>query len=169
MNKEIYEYGKKRTITIDRSCSYSEAIKGTDDEDYIEFITLTKGDDYSFYYFNGTFEEKKGIFTIERDSVFINPFLNLLSDDKIFKILDDHSDRFIEFSKNESGDIIISVQLLSGEIDGTIELKDVMRDVIRSRADALGTNIKERLSVFFDELIELVPSLDDSKKNLLKK
>ncbi|MCH5166696.1 MAG: hypothetical protein J1F35_02270 [Erysipelotrichales bacterium] len=168
MNKEIYEYGKKRAISADRVYSYSEAIKGTDDENYIEFLTLTKGDDYSFYYFNGTFEEKVGIFTIERDSVFIQPFSNLLKDDKTLKVLDDHSDRFIQFSKNENGDIIISIQLLPGEIDGTIELKNVMYD-IRSRADASGTNIKEKLSKFFDELIELIPLLDGSQKSLVKK
>ena len=168
MNKEIYEYGKKRAISADRVYSYSEAIKGTDGENYIEFLTLAKGDDYSFYYFNGTFEEKVGIFTIERDSVFIQPFSNLLKDGKPLKVLDDHSDRFIEFSKNENGDIIISVQLLPGESDGTIELKNVMYD-IRSRADASGTNIKERLSKFFDELIELIPLLDGSQKSLVKK
>ena len=129
MYKEIVEYGKKRKISDDGVYSYSENIKGTDNDDYIEFLTLTKGNDYSFYYFNGTFEEKVGMFTIERNSVFFRPFSYLLKDDKALKVLDDHSDRFIEFSKNENGDVIISVHLLPGEIDRTIELKNVKRYV----------------------------------------
>ena len=169
MHKEIIENGKRRTITLGGTYTYSEAIKGNDGEEYTEFLTMTKGSDYSFYYCNGTFEEKVGVFTIERDSKFISPFLTLLGDDETLKVLDDHSDRFIDFSKSENGDVVISIHLLPGEIDGTIELKNIMHDVIRSRVDASGTNIKERLSKFFDELIELIPSLDEPQKNLVRK
>lgn len=169
MEKEIIEYGKKRTITIDKVYSYDEAIKGnSNEEDYTEFLTLTKGDDYSFYYFNGTFDEKVGTFIIESDSVFIKPFLNLIQDTETFKVVDDYSDRFIEFSKNGNGEVKISIHLLPGEIDGTIELKNVMHDQ-RSKEDVAGTNTKERLSIFFDQLIEVINTLETNKENTLIK
>lgn len=168
MVKEIIEYGKRRTITIDKGYSYSEAIKADHNEDYIEFLTLNKGDDYSFYYFNGSLEEKVGIFVIESDSVFIEPFSNLINDTEPFKVIDDYSNRFIEFSKNENGEVKISIHLLPGEVDGVIELKNIMYD-IRSKEDGAGTNTKERLSIFFDQLIELMNVLENDKGNALLK
>ncbi len=169
MEKKIYEHGKRRTISIDRGYIYQEDIKANpDDEDYIEFLSLCKSDDYSFMYFNGTFEEKVGIFTIENDSAVITPFLNLIKDDKTFKVTDDYSERFIEFSKNEKGEVQILFHLLPGETDGSIELKNIMFD-LRSQADRDGSKTKERLSVFFDELIELMNNLEPETGTKLAK
>ena len=166
---EKIENDKRRTVYYDREYSYKEDIKAIDSEEYIEFLSLTKGNDYVFAYFNGTFEEKIGVFTVEHDSQFIEPFLNLINDDDNLKIEDDFSDgRFIEFSKNENGDVIISVHLLPGECDGSITLKNIMHD-LRSYADVSGTNIKERLSIFFDELVGLIPKLGGDQRSLTKK
>lgn len=168
MEIEKIEHLKKRTITIDDGYSYSEAIKTNDSEDYIEFLTLTKQNDYSFYYFNGTFQEKIGMFTIEPDSIFIKAFFNLIGEDKSLRIQDDYSEKFIEFSKSDSGEVIIFVHLLPGEIDGTIELKNVMHD-FRSQVDIDGMDTKERLSRFFDQLIGVVDTLENDNEKVYKK
>ena len=164
MFKEKIEFNKRRSITIGREYIYSEAIKAEGSEDYTEFLNLVKGSDYSFYYMNGTFEEKVGTFTIESESVFFSPFKNLLGNDESLKIESDHNERYVEFSKFENGDIVISIHLLPGEIDGTIELKNIMLD-IRSQASMSGTNIKERLSHFFDELKFLASSIEEDPKD----
>lgn len=167
MNKEIIEYGKRRTISDYDGYSYEEATKHNGNENYMEFLTLFKGDDYSFYYFNGTFEAKVGVFTIESDSIFVSPFLNLIGFEEKVEIVDDYSDRFIEFFKNENGDVEIYIHLLPDETDGSIELKNIMYD-IRSRADATGTDLKGRLSAFFDELVELGHELGSNSNTLVK-
>ncbi len=165
---EKIEQGKRRNITImEGDCSYSEANKTVNDELYTEFLTLTKGSTYSFSYFNGSFQDKVGHFTIENDSKFIQPFVHLMGNDKTIKVMDASSERFIEFSKSEHGDVNIAFHLLSGEIDGTVELTDMRYD-FRSSADNKKTNLTERFTLFFDELIELVPKLEDDLKGFTK-
>lgn len=164
MYKERIEFNKRRSITIGRDYIYSEAIKADGSDDYTEFLTLVKGSDYSIYYMNGTFEEKVGTFTIESESVFFSPFKNLIGNDECLKIECDLSERYVELSKTENGDIVISIHLLPGEVDGTIELKNIMSD-IRSQASMCGTNLKHRLSQFFDELVTLAPLIEEETKD----
>lgn len=168
MEKEVIEYGKKRVITIDRGYSYQESVKDTNGDDYVEFFSMVKESDYSFYYFNGTMVEKTGEFKIEADSIFINPFLSLLGDDLSFEVEDDYTERSVVFRKAEDGGVIINVNLLPGETDGSIELKNIMFDT-RSKADSFGTDTKSRLSNFFDELVLVnCSSVSVEEKKLIK-
>lgn len=163
MKKEIIEFGKKRVFSLDDSYSYNESICASDSDEYIEFFKMIKADDYSFYYLNGTDNIKDGHFVIENDSLFAIPFKNLLGNDKSFVINDDYSDRYLSLTLDENKNVVITFHLLDGEFDGTVELKNVMKD-FRSSVDALGLDTKDRLSHFFDELIELVFKEEEIRK-----
>lgn len=167
----MIEYEKLRSVDIDYGqYTYTESIKAESNGDYIEFFNMIKGPDYTFYYCNAAGTPKDGRFTIEHDSIFIQPFLTLVQEKNSFKVMDDHSEKFIEFSRNENNGVDISIHLLPNMIDGTICVKNVMFD-LRSRADAMETDVKERLSMFFDELVKLMPLLEEktSQKVFVKK
>lgn len=171
MQKEIIEYEKLRSIDISyEQYTYTESIKTESNGDYTEFFNMIKGQNYTFYYCNALGNPKDGKFTIEHDSIFIQPFLTLVQEKNSFKVMDDHSEKFIEFSKNKNNGVDISIHLLPNMMDGTICVKNIMFD-LRSRADAMETDVKKRLSMFFDELIKLMPLLEEktSQKVFVKK
>lgn len=163
MRKKIIEHDKKREINNEQGgYVYQETIVYPEEDDAVEFITMCKESDYSFYYFNGAESESKGKFTIESDSIFYDAFNRLIGEELEFKIDDDYSEKNIIFKRNEDGDIEVLVHLLPGENDGTIELKNIMFD-LRSSSDAEGKDTKKRLSEFFDELMALGELIPDEK------
>lgn len=154
MEKVVIEHDKKRKILTEGGYVYQETIKDPKTDEYGEMFSMIKQSDYSFGYFNLTDEEKVGKFVIESDSIFIEPFSNLVSDTKELRIDDDYTERYMTFSKTEDGEVLIEIHLLPGEYDGSIELKNIMFD-LRSQADANGLDIKKKLSQFFDELMKV--------------
>lgn len=166
MRKVVIEHDKKREIQCDGSYVYKEAIKGADG-DIQEFFTMCKGSDYSFYYMNGTDEEKVGKLTIEIDSAFYEAFSNLVGEYPEFRINDDYSERHIIFKRNEEGEIEVEIHLLPGEYDGTIELKNIMFD-LRSGADSNGLDTKAKLSKFFDELMQVMEHIPEEEVRVPK-
>lgn len=166
MRKVIIEHDKKREVIKDGGYTYKEGIKGSDG-DIEEFFTMVKESDYSFYYMNGTDEVKDGKLTIEIDSAFYDAFNHLVGEDEEFKIDDDYSERYILMKRNESGEVEVIIHLLPGEYDASIELKNIMFDM-RSRADAEGKDIKGRLSVFFDELMQVLESIPEEEVRVPK-
>lgn len=166
MRKVVMEHDKKREVERDRNYIYKENIKGPDG-DIVEFFNMVKESDYSFYYMNGTDEEKVGKLTIEIDSAFYEAFNNLVGANPEFRINDDYSERHIIFKRNEEGEIEVEIHLLPGEYDGTIELKNIMFD-LRSGADSKGLDTKEKLSKFFDELMQAMECIPEEEVRVPK-
>jgi len=148
MDFEFIEHNKKRVVSLAMGYSFKEFILDESNH-FSEFFIFDKTNDYSFYYLNGTGKEKVGNLTIEHDSIFYEPFYHLLTSLKIPRVQDDYSERYLELSLKRDGDILVTIHLLPGEMDGTIELKNIMFD-LRSQADS---NTKDCLSLFFDELV----------------
>lgn len=166
MEKEIIEHEKMRSIRLDTGYMYQESIKAPNTDEYVEMLSMVKEGDYSFSYINFGMEEKVGTFTIEADSLFIEPFKHLVGEDAEFRIDDDYSDRFIRIFKDDNGDVTLEVHMLPGEYDVSIELKNIMFD-LRSQVDGNGKDTKKRLSQFFDELIQVYDKMPDPEQQKL--
>lgn len=151
MEREVVEHDKTRTITLDTGYMYQETMKSELGDEY---LSMVKESDYSFLYANFAMQEKVGMFYIEADSIFIEPFLGLVGEDEEFRINDDYSERYIRMFKDDNGGVVIEIHLLKGEYDATIELKNIMYDT-RSKVDQEGSDTKKRLSHFFDELVKI--------------
>ena len=74
-------------------------------------------------------------------------------------INDDYSERKITFSWGEDASIKMQVHLLPSESDGTIELKNIMFD-LRSAADQDDLDIKDKLSHFFELLVQIAKKME---------
>ncbi|MDE6141132.1 MAG: hypothetical protein K2G03_00875, partial [Bacilli bacterium] len=122
MEREVIEHNKVRCIRLDTGYTYQESVKDEQTGEFVEMIDIVKESDYSIFYMNFTGEEKIGTFHIESDSLFIEPFRNLVLEDQEFRILDDYSDRYVSIFKEENGGVTIEVHLLPGEFDASIEL-----------------------------------------------
>lgn len=144
---EINEHGKIRQAIMDDGYEYNETVSNETGE-IVEYFSMCAYSDYSFMYANLKCESKVGEFTVEIDSVFFRAFETLLEGLDELRIDDDFSERYIEFKKNEDGNVAIRVHLLPEEADGVINIKNVMYD-LRSYTDRDNTDIKERLSKFF--------------------
>ena len=86
MEKEIIEHNKARSITLDTGYMYQESVKDPVTDKYVGFISMVKESDNSFSYINFNMETKMGTFYIEEDSIFVEPFRNLVADDDEFRI-----------------------------------------------------------------------------------
>ena len=165
MEREIIEHNKMRSLRLDTGYMYQESVKDPVTNEHVGFLSMVKESDYSFSYVNFNMEDKMGTFYIEEDSVFIEPFRNLVSEDDEFRIEDDYSERFIRLFKDDKGGVVIEVHMLPGEYDISIELKNIMFD-LRSKADRDEKDTKKRLSQFFDELAQVydkIPEVEQQK------
>ena len=160
MSIKVEENNKKREIRLEDGIIYQETISD-EASDSIEFITMVKQSDYSFYYF-GMLEDEKAdskTFEIEPDSFVYEALFALLNGSSELTINDDYSERKITFSWGEDASIKMQVHLLPGESDGTIELKNIMFD-LRSAADQDGLDIKDKLSHFFELLVQIAEMME---------
>ncbi len=161
MIKTIMENNKKREVSAENSqYTYQEAISSSGSDEYDEFLYMVKGGDFSFFYSNGTFEEKVGEFTIEKDSIFNAAFDNLIGEDEELKIENDYNERYLLFKRDDEGNVVIEVHLLPEECDGVIELKNIMFDM-RSQADIDGKDTKKRLNKFFEDILHVAEKIPD--------
>ncbi len=166
MEREIIEHNKTRSLRLDTGYMYQESVKDPITNGVVGFLSMVKESDYSFSYINFNMDTKMGIFYIEEDSVFIEPFRNLVADDEEFRIEDDYSERFIRLFKDDKGGVILEVHMLPGEYDISIELKNIMFD-LRSQADQDGKDTKKRLSQFFDELVQVYDKMPEEEQQKL--
>lgn len=159
---EIYEHGKKREIILDGGYEYRETLCDENGE-ILKYFSMCAYSDYSFYFVNASREPNRII--VEIDSAFYQAFLGLLEGISELRINSDFSKRFIEFKMNDDKEIEIICHLLDSEMDGSIEVKNIMHD-FRSQADSQNTDIKARLNKFFNLLLQIK---QDEKIEMSKK
>lgn len=164
---QINEHGKLRQVNIDDGYEYNETIYN-ESGNAIEFFNACLYSDFSFLYVSFN-EAKVGNLTIELDSAFYKSFSSLLGELDTLRIDDDFSERFIEFKKNEDGEIEIEIHLLPNEKDGEITIKNIMYD-LRSKVDQYDKDTKKRLKSFFSEISHVFESVssEENKKLELK-